>query len=200
MRCAKQYRIHIRWWLWTLVDRELAPLTFFLFFFSYFTAKWSESQPQFFSLYLHSAHPLSSNQNKSLFERFLSLYRYSLWAHWCFLGIRCRVTLEAAQPAQRSVPLARHLPSVCKMGLVARALSSVHPDWSSHPQPRLTSVLPETENVSRQLAWLWVCAGFLQAWKGAFRVAATPVTFWVLAKLIRRLKQEKNTERSACLM
>lgn len=50
--------------------------------------------------------------------------------------------------------------------------------------------------MSRQLAWLWVCAGFLQAWKGAFRVAAAPVTFWMLTKLIRRLKQKKNTVNS----
>lgn len=168
------------------MDRELPPLTF-LSFFSPTSLQNEASLSLFFSPYI-----LSFKQNKSLFERFLSLRCYSLWAHWCFLGIRCRVTLEAAKPAQRPVPLARHLPSVCKMGLVARALSFVHPDRSSHPQSWLMSVLPERENVSRQLAWLWVCAVFLHAWKGAFRVDAAPVTFWMLAKLIRRLKREKH--------
>lgn len=55
--------------------------------------------------------------------------------HMVLLGIRCRVTLEGAQPARRYFTLARPLLSVLKSKFVvlksrfvARALSSAHPD------------------------------------------------------------------------
>ena len=76
-----------------LGGQRTCSFNFFLFFFLLHSKmKRVSASSFFFSLYPHSAYPLSSNQNKSLFERFLSLYCYSLWAHWCFLRIRCRVT------------------------------------------------------------------------------------------------------------
>lgn len=122
--------------------------------------------------------------------------------HVVLLGIRCGVTLEAAQPARRAFPLARHLPSVFKHGLVARTLSSAHPARSSHP-PALADVSAARKGKRVQTAGVPVGVCWLPASLGRdVQGRCSTGNFLDVGKVDKKRKEQQlreNTKRSTCL-
>lgn len=147
-----------------LGGRRTCSFNFFLFFFL-LHCKMKAVPASVFSLYPHSAYPLSSTKTNPYLRGFFSLYYYSLWAHWCFLRIRCRVTGSSTTSTKISpISPGIYLLSVKWDLLLGLCHLSTLTDPAT-PAP-LMSVLLERENVCPD-SWRGSgCVFFLQAWKG----------------------------------